>query len=105
MAHHRLHGASAPSLTAPFGNAAPGATTAGCNALDAGKAPTWPQAVIADKSFTTLRARAALARQTLERVEPRNGEPACYRIGRWGLSRTLPDLQSVAAFLDHVGAP
>ncbi len=53
--------------------------------------------------FATLRARAALAGFTLCTMTETDGL-CVYLLSRWGLSRTLPDLAAVVAFLRQVGA-
>lgn len=56
------------------------------------------------KTFATLRARAALAGFTMGTMTETDG--LCfYLLSRWGMSRTLPDLGSVAAFLRQLGIP
>jgi hypothetical protein len=57
-----------------------------------------------DKLISTLRARAALAGITMHVVADEHGRGA-YLLTRWCLSRELPDLRAVGAFLDQVGAP
>ena len=67
-------------------------------------APIAAQACLTDgKPFATLRARAALAGFTLCTMTETAG--LCfYLVSRWGMSRTLPDLAAVVAFLRQVGA-
>lgn len=56
------------------------------------------------KAFATLRARAAIIGYSLCTVTETDG--LCfYLLGRWGMTRTLPDLAAVAMFLRRVGAP
>lgn len=67
-----------------------------------------PAAVLCDptqtKAFANLRASAALAGFTLCTMTETAG--LCfYLVSRWGMSRTLPDLAAVVAFLRQVGAP
>ena len=57
----------------------------------------------ADKRFPNLRARCALAGHELHRIDMGAGQHA-YLISRWNLTRQLPDLDAVAAFLAQVGA-
>lgn len=52
--------------------------------------------------FETLRARAAQRGFTLTATEV-EGCPV-FMLSRWALSRTLPDLAAVGAFLARVGA-
>lgn len=67
-----------------------------------GHAP--PANVTEGKRFATLRARAALAGISLCTMTETDG--LCfYLLGRWGMSRTPPDLASVALFLRQVGVP
>lgn len=56
------------------------------------------------KTFATLRARAALAGFTLGTMTETDGL-GFYLLSRWGMSRTLPDLGSVAVFLRQLGIP
>lgn len=56
------------------------------------------------KRFATLRARAALVGFTLCTITETDGE-CFYLLSRWGMSRTLSDLASVAVFLRKIGAP
>jgi len=61
-----------------------------------------PSCVTEGKPFATLRARAALAGISLCTMTETDG--LCfYLLGRWGMSRTLPDLASVALFLRQLG--
>ena len=62
----------------------------------------FPTAANEGKAFATLAARFALAGHTLTRSNPADGA-AVYHAGRWGLSRTLPDLQAAAHFLVQIG--
>ena len=55
------------------------------------------------KRFSTLRARLALAGWTLAETVADGG--AAYTAGRWGMSRTLADLEAVEAFAEQIGAP
>jgi hypothetical protein len=55
------------------------------------------------KSWATLAARAALAGWQLWRTDPGDGAQRFFA-GRWGLVRTLADLDEVERFLEHVGA-
>lgn len=67
-----------------------------------------PAAVLCDptqtKAFANLRASAALAGFTLCAMTETDGQ-RFYLLSRWGMSRTLPDLAAVVAFLRQVGAP
>jgi len=54
-----------------------------------------------DKEFSTLRARAALAGFQLHIVTGPDGT-AEYLMIRWNMTRALPNLAAVAAFLDGV---
>ena len=53
-------------------------------------------------TFTTLAARFALAGHTLTHSNPADGA-VLYYAGRWGLSRTLHDLDAAAQFLMQIG--
>ena len=55
------------------------------------------------KSIATLRARAALAGFTVSVMTDADGL-CLYLVSRWGMSRTLPDLAGLVAFLRKVGA-
>lgn len=55
------------------------------------------------KRFRTLQARLALVGWTL--TEPAASCGGAYVAGRWGMSRTLADLEAVEAFAQQVGAP
>ena len=54
------------------------------------------------KDFATLAARFALAGHTLTHSNPADGA-VLYYAGRWGLSRTLDDLDAAAQFLMQIG--
>ena len=54
------------------------------------------------KAFATLAARFALAGHTLTHSNPAEGA-VLYHAGRWGLSRTLHDLDAAAQFLKQIG--
>jgi hypothetical protein len=55
------------------------------------------------KRFATLRAKCALAGWSL--IEPRPAsQPAAFLATRWGMARSLPDLDAVEAFLEQIGA-
>lgn len=56
----------------------------------------------ADKVFSTLAARFALAGHSLTRCTSPDGA-AVYYAGRWGMSRALPDLNAAAQFLAQIG--
>lgn len=57
-----------------------------------------------NKTFATLRARAAMAGFSLCTMTETDG--LCfYLLSRWGMSRTLADLGAVAVFLRQAGAP
>ena len=67
-------------------------------------APAAPPACLTEgKAFATLRARAALAGFTLSVMTDADGL-CLYLVSRWGMSRTLPDLAGLVAFLRKVGA-
>jgi hypothetical protein len=55
----------------------------------------------AQKLFATLQARAALAGVVLLASTNDNGAPV-YMVSRWALTRELPDLAAVQAWLDRV---
>jgi hypothetical protein len=55
------------------------------------------------KTLKTLRARAALRGYSLHQFPLAEGDG--FMVSRWNLSRTLPDLASVEAFLDRAGVP
>lgn len=57
----------------------------------------------ADKAFFTLRALLALKGYSLSRTHCDDG-PVCFHVNRWGLMRELPDIASVRAFAEQVGA-
>ena len=63
-----------------------------------------PVAAVDCKALATLQARAALASFTLRTMTETDGQ-CVYLLSRWGMSRTLPDLAAVVAFLRQVGAP
>ena len=54
------------------------------------------------KAFAILAARFALAGHTLTHSNPAEGA-VMYYAGRWGLSRTLHDLDAAAQFLTQIG--
>ena len=54
------------------------------------------------KAFASLAARFALVGHTLTRSNPADGA-VMYYAGRWGLSRTLHDLDAAAQFLTQIG--
>jgi len=55
------------------------------------------------QAIATARARAALAGFTLQLIPSEDGA-AAFLLARWNLSRTLPDVAAVTAFLDEAGA-
>ena len=55
-----------------------------------------------DKSFSALAAHYALAGHTFTRCISPDGSVRYY-VGRWGMARVLPDLQTAAAFLARIG--
>lgn len=55
-----------------------------------------------DKAFTALAARFALAGHTFTRSNAADGA-SIYYAARWGMSRTLPDLQAAVQFLVQIG--
>ena len=61
-----------------------------------------PAAGETSKRFAAFAGRFALACHTLTRSSPADGA-VMYRAGRWGLLRTLPDLQAAAHFLAQIG--
>lgn len=56
------------------------------------------------KRFATLRARAALIGFALCTITETDGQ-CFYLVGRWGMTRTLPDLAAVSTLLRQAGAP
>lgn len=54
-----------------------------------------------DKRLATLRARAAMAGITLCALENDSRETV-YIVSRWALTRELPDLEAVSAWLEQV---
>ena len=54
------------------------------------------------KAFATLAAQFAIAGHLLTRSNPADGA-VIYYAGRWGLHRTLPDLDAAAQFLMQIG--
>ena len=54
------------------------------------------------KAFASLAARFALTGHTLSRSNPAGGGGMFYA-ARWSMSRTLPDLQAAAHFLQQIG--
>lgn len=54
--------------------------------------------------FETLRGRAALAGITLTEIEDGSGGRA-YVVSRWTLTKALPNLKAVSAWLDLAAAP
>ena len=61
-----------------------------------------PTGQLESKAFATLAARFALAGHTLTHSNPAEGA-VLYDAGRWGLSRTLHDLDAAAQFLTQIG--
>ena len=61
-----------------------------------------PNTAGAGKDFASLAARFALAGHTLSHSNPADGA-GLYYAARWGMSRTLPDLQAAAHFLTQIG--
>jgi len=57
-----------------------------------------------DKRFATLQARAALAGAMLSRIETDDGSMA-YVLTRWALTKQLPDLDAVEAWLARLQGP
>ena len=57
----------------------------------------------ADKVFLTLRALLALKGHVLSRTHGDDG-PVRFYVARWGLVRELPDIATVRAFAEQVGA-
>jgi hypothetical protein len=56
----------------------------------------------ADKRFANARAELALRGFTLQVVSGADRR-AEYEVGRWGASKTLPDMDAVEAFARRVG--
>lgn len=56
-----------------------------------------------DKAIATARARAAPAGFTMHLIESDAGRPV-FLVTKWHLTRELPDLAAVSAFLDQAGA-
>jgi hypothetical protein len=56
----------------------------------------------ADKAFATLAAQYALRGHTLTRSITTDGEVS-FQAGRWGLSRSIPDMQAATEFLAQIG--
>jgi hypothetical protein len=54
-----------------------------------------------DKAEATLAARCALAGVTFHAIEDDRGRRT-YIVSRWALTRELPTLEAVAAWLDRV---
>ncbi len=54
-----------------------------------------------DKAFATAQARAALAGVSLHRQEDDRGREV-FIASRWAMTRELPDLAAVEAWLDRV---
>ena len=54
-----------------------------------------------DKQYATQQARCALAGVSLHRLENDHGNTV-YIVSRWALTRELPDLDAVSAWLDRV---
>ena len=54
------------------------------------------------KAFATLAARFAIAGHALTCSNPADGA-VMYHAGRWGLHRSLPDLEAAAQFLAVIG--
>jgi len=55
-----------------------------------------------DKEFSTLRAQAALRGHGLHRSSPQDG-PVIYWVTRWGVTRDLPNIDAVRAFIRQIG--
>ena len=66
-------------------------------------APAAAAAAADATTIATLQARAALAGFTLSVMTDTDGL-CLYLVSRWGMSRTLPDLAGLVAFLRQVGA-
>lgn len=64
-------------------------------------AKTVPPAEALNKQYATLRARCALAGVMLHEIENDHGKTV-FIVSRWALTRELPDLDAVAAWLDCV---
>lgn len=63
---------------------------------------TAPSILQADKAFATLAAEYALCGHTLSRSITTDGAIS-YQVGRWGLSRSMLDVQAATAFLAQIG--
>lgn len=59
--------------------------------------------VASGKAFETMRAKLAMRGFELHIVDDGEGG-AAYLVRRWSMSRTLPDLATVQAFAEKVGA-
>lgn len=57
-----------------------------------------------DKRFATAAARAAMTGTVLLRHESDDGQEI-FTVSRWSMTRELPSLAAVEAWLDRVGAP
>ena len=55
-----------------------------------------------DKAFATLAAQYALRGHTLSRSITTDGAVS-YQVGRWGLSRSMPDVQAATEYLAQIG--
>ena len=65
-------------------------------------APNTPTGQRDDKAFSTLVAQLAFHGHQLHRTHPADG-PVSYYVTRWGMVRSLPDLDTVKAFVRQVG--
>ncbi|ABE42918.1 hypothetical protein [Polaromonas sp. JS666] len=54
-----------------------------------------------DKAFATQQARAAIAGVSLHRLEDDRGREV-FIVSRWAMTRELPSLDAVSAWLDAV---
>lgn len=57
-----------------------------------------------DKRFATASARAAMTGTVLHRHEADDGKEV-FTVSRWSMTRELPSIEAVEAWLDRVGAP
>ena len=55
-----------------------------------------------EKDFSTLRAMAAMRGHQLHRSNPADG-PLTYWATRWGVTRELPTIEDVRAFVRQIG--
>ena len=98
-----LHDAPGAGPVTPTSEKAPDAANVEGPVQTKTKCLIFEQTADDGKRFTTLRAHLELKGYSLSRTHGDDGA-VCFYVTRWGLVRELPDIASVRAFAEQVGA-